>query len=80
MFTDKVMVYLYEIQTRYGPERSRENEKIDRAIDRACERFRWLETAPGSRRRAQVEPEPTSSMHSKVLPLRKPPKFRASPP
>ena len=28
----KVMVYLYEILTRFGPERSRENERIARAI------------------------------------------------
>ena len=28
----KVMVYLYEILTRFGPERSRENERIALAI------------------------------------------------
>ena len=31
-FSGKVMVYYYEILTRLGPERSRENERIARAI------------------------------------------------
>ena len=33
-FPGKVMVCLYEILTRYGPERSRENERMDRPSDR----------------------------------------------